>query len=412
MYGCQQVRIKTSSETRSLIEFICYESNKLTNCGIYYCRQMYFKTGKIPTKFDLHKMFSDNIHFKALHSQVAQNCLTTVAESFKSFLGLVKLVKQGKLNQKPRLPKYRKAGLNLVTFPSQAVKLREGLLRFPLGGKVKAWFGIDCFYLPMPTNIEFKLIREFRILPKNGQLYLELVYKLTEQKPEVSRVNALGIDPGLNNWLTCVSNVGTSFIIGGKRVKSWNQWYNKQIATIKEEKPQGFWSRRLATITEKRNRRMRDAINKTARYILNHCLEHKIGLVVFGWNQGNKDRINLGKQNNQKFVQIPTARLKERLKELLEQYNIRFEETEESYTSQASFLDNDLLPKYGEKPSQWQASGKRVKRGLYRTAALWLINADCNGAANILRKVMANLNLDLSRVSKGILAMPLRVLLN
>jgi len=106
---------------------------------------------------------------------------------------------------------------------------------------------------------------------------------------------------------------------------------------------------------------------------------------VFGWNKGNKDSINIGTKNNQKFVQIPTAKLKDRIAQLCEQYGIRFEETEESYTSQGSFIDNDVLPTYGEKSQEWKASGKRVKRGLYRTANNWYINADCNGAANIIR---------------------------
>ncbi|MCV3214598.1 IS200/IS605 family accessory protein TnpB-related protein [Plectonema radiosum NIES-515] len=129
-----------------------------------------------------------------------------------------------------------------------------------------------------------------------------------------------------------------------------NQWYNKRVSALKENQPQGFWSKQLASITEKRNRQMRDAVNKAARIVVNHCLENKIGTIVFGWNQGQKDSINLGSKTNQKFVQIPTARLKNRIAQLCEQYNIKFVETEESYTSKASFLDNDILPKFGEKP--------------------------------------------------------------
>lgn len=151
---------------------------------------------------------------------------------------------------------------------------------------------------------------------------------------------------------------------------------------------------------------MRDAVNKAARIVINHCLENEIGTIIFGWNQGQKNELNLGAKTNQKFVQIPTAKLKERIAQLCEQYGIKFVETEESYTSKASFLDNDELPKYGEKPDGWQPSGKRIKRGLYRSADNWLVNADCNGSANILRKVKAMLKLDLSRVNRGILTMP------
>ena len=202
----------------------------------------------------------------------------------------------------------------------------------------------------------------------------------------------LGIDDGLNNWLTCVSNVGTSFIIDGKHLKSMNQWYNKQVATIKDNKPQGFWNERLAHITEKRNRQVRDAINKAARLVINHCLDNKIGVIVFGWNKGQKDNAGMGKINNQKFVQIPSGKLKNRIEQLCKQYGIQFVETEESYTSQSSFLDGDTLPKFREKPEGWQSSGKRVNRGLFRTAKNILLNADANGAANIFRKVAIKRN--------------------
>ena len=143
--------------------------------------------------------------------------------------------------------------------------------------------------------------------------------------------------------------------------------------------------------------------------MINHCLENGIGTVVFGWNKGQKDGVNLGDKTNQKFVQVPTARLKEQIKQLCEQYGIRFEETEESYTSKASFLDADEIPVYGEKPANWEPSGKGVKRGLYRSAEGSLINADCNGAANILRKVAVKLGLNLSRISSGELTAPLKL---
>lgn len=409
MFGCQQILISPDRELKAILEFVCSESAKLSNCGTYYSRQIWFKTGKIVGKFDLHREMSKNPHFQALHSQAAQQCLTAVAESFKSYKGLLKAAQNGTVTQRPRLPGYRQGGLALITFPSQAVKLKAEGLRFPLGSKVKAWFGLDAFYLPMPSNLDFKAIREYRILPRNGCFYLELVYKTETVQADVNPVRALGIDHGLNNWLTCISNVGTSFMVDGLHLKSLNQFYNKQVATLKENQPQGFWSKRLAAITEKRNRQVRDAVNKAARKVINHCLENRIGTVVFGWNRGQKDGANMGAKTNQKFVQIPTGRLKERVSQLCEQHGIRFVETEESYTSKASFVDDDFLPKIGEKPEGWKESGRRVKRGLYRTQNNQYINADCNGAANILRKVATTLGLCLEGVSRGALLTPLKV---
>ncbi len=184
---------------------------------------------------------------------------------------------------------------------------------------------------------------------------------------------------------------------------------------------------------------MRDGVKKTAIFVINHCLKHGIGIVVFGWNKGQKQSIELGTKTNQKFVQIPTARLKERIEQLCNLYGLQFIETEESYTSKSSFLDNDVLPKYGEKPDKWEPksfghaasfrgaascggaaltltrfmsrseTGKRIRRGLYKSAVGFLINADCNGAANILRKVSRRLKLNLSQLSRGALTTPLRV---
>ncbi|MEA5471668.1 transposase [Spirulina sp. 06S082] len=334
MYGCQQHLIKDSPEVMGFLEYICSEANKLTNCGIYYCRQMLFKAGKFLTRGELDKELKSNIHFKAMRSACAQQTLHSVIESFDSYKELLKLYKEEKLHFHPKPPNYRKkGGMAVVSYPSRWVKLVDNHLKFTLGNQVKAWFGIDHFLLHKPSNLEFETIKEYRILPRNGCFYIEFVYKQPEVKPIKANNNVLGIDPGLNNWITVVSNTGKSFIIDGKK-------------------------------------------------------------------------------NNQKFVQIPTAKLKERLAQLCQQYGINFIETEESYTSKASFLDDDFLPKYGEKPERWKASGKRIKRGLYCSSNGSLINADCNGSANIIRKVSAQLGFDLTKACRAVLTLPNRYFLD
>jgi putative transposase len=408
--GVQQCLISTDKDTQAILQYICSESNNLHNCAVYYARQIWFKTGAYVTSFDLVNMMGSNRHFAALSSEAAVQTCLSVGESIKSFCELLKKSCNGELGQKPKFPNYRKSGgYQIVSFPKRALKLIDGQIRFPLGLQVKAWFGLRDFFLPMPSNLDFNLIREVRILPRNGCLYAEFVYPVPANKIDLDFTKCLGLDHGISNWLTGVSNVGTSFIVDGLHLKSLNQFYNKQIANIKDGKPQGFWSGKLAAITEKRNRQMRDAVNKAARLVINHCIDNGIGTLVFGWNQGQKDGVNMGRKNNQKFVQIPTARLKERISQLCEQYGIQFIETEESYTSKASFLDSDTLPKYGEKPERWKESGRRVQRGLYRSADKTEINADCNGAANILRKVAVTLGLCLKGISSGALTSPLRV---
>ncbi|SRR5579883_431934 len=153
---------------------------------------------------------------------------------------------------------------------------------------------------------------------------------------------------------------------------------------------------------------MRDAINKAARFIINRCLADRVGNLIIGWNEGQKNGSQMSKRNNQNFMPIPTGRLIERLKQLCPEYGIVLTITEEAYTSKASFLDGDSLPQHGEKPVGWKASGQRVMRGLYKSAKGFLINADCNGAANILAKVATQLGLNLAKVGSGSLTLPQR----
>ena len=417
MYGCQQVLVSQNNDLINILTFLCEEAHKLTNMGIYYARQLYFKAKKGIGKFDLINLYKTNNHYKVLYSQAAQQILLTVTESFKSYYGLIKAYKTGKITERPKLPNYRKkAGLATVSYPKQALKLKNGWVRVPLGNTCKRWFGVSSFSIPMPSNLDFKDIRELRILPRNKCFYFEFVYKKAIQKVKLNPENVLGVDHGLINWLTCVSNVGTSFIVDGKHIKSMNRWYNKQVSTIKENKPQGFWNNKLAEITEKRNRQMRDGINKAARIVINHCLENNIGTVIFGWNKRQKDSINIGKKNNSEFVPIPTARLKDRIAQLCEEYGIAFHEVNESYTSKSSFLDGDDLPIHGEKPKDWKPRGRRTKRGLFRTANNWYINADAQAAANVIRRfiqVSTNssslCNISLERVSRALLSAPHRI---
>lgn len=415
MYGCQQVLLHPPPEVGAVLEFICSEVNKLTNCGIYYARQLYFQTQQFISRFQLDRELKTNLHFKALRANVAQQALHKVYDSFKSYQALRQQWFKGELEQKPSLPNYRKkGGLDVAVYPARFVKCNGDKIRLGLGRQVKVWFGIDSITIPMASNLDFEQIKEVRIVPKNNCFYAEFVYQITKKKAVINYENALGIDPGLNNWLTAVSTTGKSFIIDGKKVKSQNQWYNKRVASLKKGKAQDYWDEQLAFLTEKRNRQMRDNINKAARFVINWCLKNDVGTIVFGWNKKNKDSINIGAKNNQEFVQIPTAKLKDRIEQLASQSGLNFRETEESYTSQSSFLDDDFLPKYGEKPSQWKASGKRgqkrdgLGRGQYQTADGIRINSDCNGAANILKKVSSQLKLSLAKVCRAVLSLPKR----
>ena len=422
MYGCQQQLIHTDQDTEAVLEFICSEANKLTNCTIYYCRQMFFKAHKYVSNYELDEIMKNNLHFKALRSAVAQQACHKVGESFKSYRKLAQLYREGKLQDKPSLPKYRKRnGLTVVSYPARWLKLVDGQIKFSLGKQLRAWFGIDNFVLPMPSNLDFKDIKEVRILPRNKCFYAEFVYRQKEVKTQLNIANVLGLDPGLGNLVTGVSTTGKSFIIDGKKIKSMNQWYNKKVAQLKKSKPQAYWDDELASLSEKRNRQFRDIRNKIARFIINWCLANDIGTIIHGWNQGIKNGSGMSKKVNQEFVTIPNAAIKDRIEQLAIQHGIEFLTTEESYTSQSNFLNNDELPTYGEIPKrEHKFTGKRgqkikgklnnLGRGGYLTDdGIWL-NSDCVGAANIIRKQVPTQlqNISLAKVDRGVLSRPHR----
>jgi len=415
--GVQQVMLSPDEETKALLEYLCQQSGKLYNNGVYFARQTFFKTGKLLTsKFDLiyEESVSKSLVAQSMPSTPMQQTLMSVTEAFKSFKELRELYFKGELHFKPKPPNYL-TGVKLfkVAYPNtgaQRPKLVDGQLQFSLGLTVRRWFGVSDFKLPMPSNIDYSKVKEFTILPKNGAFYLEMAYEVQKQRHELDVNQALSIDLGTaDNLAACVDTLGNSLLVDARAMKAMNQLWNKKVATRKENKPEAYWDSWLDRITRKRNHQMRDGVNKAAKLIINHCLKYGIGTLVIGWNEGFKSNANMGRLNNQKFVQMPLGKLKDRLKQLCDLHGIRFQETEESYTSKASFLDGDSLPIYGQKPEGWKASGKRVERGLYKSANGSVVNADLNGAANILRKVASNLSIDLGLLGRRSLTTVARV---
>ena len=212
----------------------------------------------------------------------------------------------------------------------------------------------------------------------------------------------------------CIDNEGHQFLIDGKRLKSINQWYNKRNAQLQSKKDkQGIksFTNKQANLYQWRNNCVRDYLNKAARVIIDHCLQHQIGKLIVGYNPGIKQEINIGKSNNQNFLQIPFWQLRGKLEALCSRYGIECIEQEESYTSKASFYDRDKVPVYNaDNPSKHKFSGRRVKRGLYRTKNKHLCNSDINGSGNILVKSKHRFSFE--RVCSGFLANPLRIFIS
>lgn len=415
--GIQSILLHPDPETEAILQYLCEQSGKVYNSGVYFSRQTFFKTGKMLLgKYDLdfEPTVAKTQTAQSMPSTPMQQTLRSVIEAWKSFKELRNLFCQGQLQYKPKPPNYLEGSkLFKVAYPNsggQKPALKDGLLRFSLGLTVKRWFGVSEFFLPMPSNLDIDKVKEFTILPKNGTFYLECSYEIPKEKHDLDPKQALGIDLGTSaNLAACVDTLGNSFLIDAFDMKAMNQLWNKKVANHKEGKEADYWDAFLDRITRKRNHQMRDGVNKAAKLIVDHCIKNGIGTIVCGWNEGFKTESNMGRISNQKFVQMPLAKLRDRVKQLCITHGLNFEQAEESYTSKSSFLDGDSLPVYGSKPEGWKASGKRILRGLYRTSQGFRINADLNGGANILRKVASNLGLDLGRVGRQCLTTATRI---
>ena len=390
----QQVKHLTKEEYNILRE-LCRIAKNLTNQAIYNVRQHYLQEKQhLKYESNYHELKNSN-NYKLLNSNMAQQTLKDVDQMFKSFFALIKLVKQGKYNFKHiKLPKYlpKNGYSNLII--GQIRLRKDNILTIPFSNAFKKKYETK-IQIKIPQVLENKKIKEIQIIPKFNARFFEIqyTYEIQEEEIKLNTNNALAIDLGVNNLCTCVTNTGKSFIVDGRKLKSINQFFNKRNAklqSIKDKQNIKRQTKQQYLISCKRKNRVDDYINKTCRYIINYCLSHDIGTLVIGYNQSFQNKTNLGKKNNQIFTQLPFGKIREKLEYLCKRYNINYVLQEESYTSKASFFDNDELPIYNaDNPQTYEFSGKRIKRGLYKTKDNYLFNADCNGALNILRKSKA-----------------------
>ena len=400
------IRGLTKAEYFQLRE-LCFFSNCLYNFALYNVRQQFF-ADKTYLRFESnYHACKDNDNYKLLQSNMAQQTLRAVDFAFKSFFATVGKVKSA------RPPRYRKkGGLFTLIITGNSISIQNGYLTIPQSRTYTNVLNSHRIRIKVPERLNDKKIREVKIIPlyKGRAFKIAYCYEVDEQDLNLNRENALAIDIGLDNLATCVTNSGTSFIMDGRKIKHINRNWNTRRAHLQSIlwKQGRHSSKLLERITLKRNNRVNDYIKKTARHIINHCIANNIGTVVVGHNPDFKRGINLGKKTNQQFTQIPFGALRRQLKTLCERYGINHIEQEESYTSKASFLDLDEIPTYdADNLQEYAFSGKRIKRGLYRSKSGRLINADVNGAANILRKSKQNLNIE--RLCAGLLDRPLRI---
>lgn len=386
----QQIKHLSKEDYKSIKE-LCHIAKNLTNEAIYNVRQYYFTEDKFLKYEKNYTLLKSSPNYKELNSNMAQQILKEVDGSFKSFFGLIKLAKQGKYSFKDcKLPHYLPKD-GYTTLVIGFVRLNGNKLILPFSNNFKKTHKVVEITIP-PVLLD-KKVKEIRILPKTNARYFEIqyIYETECIQRNLNTQNALALDLGVNNLVTAVSSTGKSFIVDGRRLKSINQWFNKENARLQSIKDKQHFGKkptnRQKAIARDCNNKVNDYMNKVARRIIDYCINNDIGTLIAGYNVTFQRNSHIGKQNNQNFVNIPYGRLRDKLAYMCELNGITYVEQEESYTSKASFWDKDNIPVYNnDNPKEYEFSGNRVHRGLYKTANGKTFNADINGALNIMRK--------------------------
>ena len=406
----QKLKHLSIDEYRNLRE-LCRTSKNLMNEAIYINRQYFFNEGKYLGYEKTYAILKTSENYRILNSNMAQQSMKVVDGMFASFIALLKLVKKKQYDSRAvRIPHYLpKDGYAPLII--QQFTIRNQIFTLPYSKQYGAEH--SKISIKVPPILEDRKVKYIKIIPFNNAKFFEIqyTYEAVEVHRELDHQKALAIDFGLNNLMTCVTSEGDSFIIDGRKLKAINQWYNKQNArlqSIKDKQKCQKSTFRQIQLARKRKLRVNDYISKACRKVLNYCLINDIGTLVCGYNVTFQRDTNMGKVNNQNFVNIPYGEIRQKLAYLCELYGIEYHEQEESYTSKASFWDKDELPVYNaDNPQNYEFSGRRIHRGLYQTSTGFKFNADVNGALNILRK--SNVVSLLRLYSRGGLATPLRI---
>jgi putative transposase len=400
--------IKRADPRFAALDRAAFASKNLYNQALYVTRQAFIHQQRVILYPELARELKTSEAYRALPRKVSQWVLRQVALAWQSYFAACAAWKAdpSRFLGHPRLPRYRdkQHGRNLLVYTTQALSqpgLRAGRIE-PSG------LGIQ-----VPTKQASHTVAQVRVSPRPGFYVVEVVYE-RDPVPAPGLTPALhaGIDIGLDNLATLTSDKPgfVPRIVNGRPVKSINQFYNKQRAEWQSalgQAGEASTSRRLERLTTKRTRRIDHYLHTASRRIIDLLVAEGIGTLCIGQNPRWKQEAHLGRRTNQNFVSVPHARFVQMLTYKAALVGIQVVITEESYTSKASFLDGDPLPVYeAQRPEAPAFSGRRVKRGLYRAADGTPINADVNGAYNIIRKVAPEA---FAQGSRGCVVHPVRL---
>lgn len=369
-----------------LIDTACFASKNLYNYANYIVRQSFIHEGIYKGYAVVYHEVKGHEAYQALPAKVANDVLRLLDKNWKSFFKAIKAYMQDPTPfvGRPALPKYKdkQKGRNILIYDIQALSstaLKKGLV-------VPSKLGIE-----IPTKQHN--VQQVRIIPHCGFYMVEVVYEQAETHANVDPSLMASVDIGVNNLVALTSNkLGfVPRLVNGRPIKSVNQFYNKRKATLQEKLGETRFTPRMQRITMKRTRRLDHYLHTASKRIIDLLVSEGIGTLIIGKNPLWKQEANMRKKDNQHFVQLPHARFIDMLCYKAKLVGIQVIIQEESYTSKASFLDNDPIPTYGiKKEDEPMFQGKRLKRGLYQSRHGRHFNADVNGSYNILRKASPN----------------------
>ena len=380
----EQHVIKRSDPRFAPIDMAAFAAKNLYNSALYLVRQSYiFEHRYLGYAAVYHRMKGQDT-YRALPTKVAQQVLRLLDKNWQSYFAACLAYREDSSTFKkpPKMPRYKPKteGRSILVYTIQALS-RPGLKRSL----------IQPSQLPITIQTKQTRIAQVRIVPRIGYYVVEVVYERAEAAPSGNPALYAAIDIGVDNLAAITSNKPgfVPHLVNGRPAKSTNQFYNKRRAELQMALGHVGTTSRMERLTIKRTRRITHYLHTASKTIINLLVEEGIGTLVVGKNPGWKQEAELGRVNNQHFVQLPHARFIAMLEYKAKLAGIRCVLQEESYTSRASFLDGDPIPTFDPKQEgRYAFSGKRVKRGLYRAKDGRCLNADVNGSYNILRKAL------------------------
>ena len=407
MYCVDRIIVRASDKVYSYLDENASRAKLLYNASLFRVRNHFTAAGKavltpneqdvenemalLPTKpgrvinaYALQKLMAlthNPDYYSGLPSQTAQHITAQAVTDFRNWLKALKAWRKdpSAFLGKPKMPHYVDADIKDYLFTNQTASVNDGILSFP---KTKA---------TLRCRIRDGVLREIKVTPYYGNYMLCVCYEVQDNVSE-GRTHSAAIDFGVDNIMAVTSDTGDSVLFKGDAVKSENQWFNKRraelVGIITKGHPTATCpaSKQLEALSMHRSEWLHDTFQKMSSRLIEWCDAHDVGKLVLGSNKGWKQNSSIGRVNNQNFITIPFCTLQWMIRYKAERAGIVIAEQEESYTSQASFIDNDRIPVYGDTVARDMFSGRRIHRGLYKSKDGILINADLNGAANILRK--------------------------